>query len=393
MPEKINSKYDAWDSPRSVGWIRSERARLADAETPFELEAGGQLKEVDVEYETYGVLSEAKDNVILVAHPLSADAHAAGWDASAVAENRSFRAERPGWWDAVIGPGKALDTNTYFVICSNVLGSCYGTTSPASVDPDTGKAYGLDFPIVTIGDWVRLQARLLDYLGIDTVHAVVGGSLGGQQALEWAMAYPERVKKCVVLAASARLSAEGLGFNAVGRFTIMKDQHFHDGAYYDYPDSPADGLAAARMLAHITYLSEDAMHAKFGRRLRGKARPDFGFGIEFEVESYLSYQGSQFINRFDANSYLYITRAMDYYDAADRGNGDLVKACAGVTADMLVVGFSSDWLYPPGEARELALALARNDRPVNYVEIESEYGHDAFLVETEKVSRLLTAFL
>lgn len=393
MAEKTKTKYDAWDSPRSVGWIRAERVRLADAETPFELEAGGRLKEVDVEYETYGSLNAAKDNVILVAHPLSADAHAAGWDALAATENRPFRAERPGWWDAVIGPGKALETNTYFVICANVLGSCYGTTSPASVDPDTGKSYGLDFPIVTIGDWVRLQARLLDHLGIDTLHAVVGGSLGGQQALEWAMAYPERVKKCVILAASARLSAEGLGFNAVGRFTIMKDQYFNDGNYYDQPYSPSDGLAAARMLAHITYLSEDAMHAKFGRRLRGKARPDFGFGIEFEVESYLSYQGSQFISRFDANSYLYITRAMDYYDAADRGNGDLVKACAGVTADMMVVGFSSDWLYPPGDVRELALALAQNDRSVNYVEIESGYGHDAFLVETEKVSRLLTAFL
>ena len=392
MVEKRKKKYDAWDSPRSVGRVRARRVRLADAETPFDLEAGGRLKEVDVEYETYGTLNAAKDNVILVGHPLSADAHAAGWDASAD-DKRSFRAKRPGWWDAIIGPGKALDTNTYFVMCANVLGSCYGTTSPASNDPDTGKPYGLDFPIVTIGDWVRLQARLLDYLGIDTLYAVVGGSLGGQQALEWAMVYPERVKKCVVLAASARLSAEGLGFNAVGRFTIMKDQHFHDGNYYDQPDSPADGLAAARMLAHITYLSEDAMHAKFGRRLRGKARPDFGFGIEFEVESYLSYQGSQFIDRFDANSYLYITRAMDYYDAAERAGGDLVKACADVKADMLLVGFSSDWLYPPGEVRELALALAQNDRSVNYVEIESGYGHDAFLVETEKVGRLLKAFL
>jgi homoserine O-acetyltransferase len=393
LTRKRQEKYDLPDSPNSVGWTVGHRVVLSTASAPFKLEAGGDLAPVEVEYETYGSLSAAKDNVILVLHPLSGDAHAAGWDCEAGERGWNFRQDRPGWWDSVIGPGKAIDTRQYFVVCSNVLGSCYGTTSPASPNPATGKPYGTEFPIVTIGDWVRLQALLLDHLGIDRVHAVVGGSLGGQQALEWALAYPERVGKCIVLAASARLSAEGLGFNAVGRFTIMNDAHFHGGNYYALGDSPRNGLAAARMLAHITYLSEDAMHAKFGRRLKGKSRPDFGFDIEFEVESYLNDQGLQFIRRFDANSYLYITRAMDYYDAADWGRGDLARACDRLKSDMLLVSFSSDWLYPPEEVEELALAISHNKLPVNYVKIDSRYGHDAFLVETEKVSRLLQAFL
>lgn len=392
-PPDRHEKYDAPDSPLSIGWTRGRRLLLCAADNPFRLEAGGELSPVEVEYEIYGELSPARDNVILVLHPLSGDAHAAGWDAEAAGRGWDFRRDRPGWWDSVIGPGKAIDTGRYCVVCSNVLGSCYGTTSPASENPATGKPYGMDFPIVTVGDWVRLQALLLERLGIGKVHAVVGGSLGGQQALEWALAFPERVTKCIVLAASARLSAEGLGFNAVGRFTIMNDTHFHGGDYYALGEAPRNGLAAARMLAHITYLSEDAMHAKFGRRLQGKARPDFGFDIEFEVESYLNYQGAQFIRRFDANSYLYITRAMDYYDAADWGKGSLIRACSRLKSDMLLVSFSSDWLYPPEEVEELALAISHNRRPVNYVKIDSHYGHDAFLVETEKVSQLLRAFL
>lgn len=385
--------YPPPHSPTSVGWTKGQRLELFGSDRPLVLEAGGGLGPVTVEYETYGELSAAADNAVLVCHPLSADAHVAGWDAEAQSRGWEFRRRKPGWWDSVIGPGKAIDTRRFFVVCSNVLGSCYGTTGPASVDPQTGTPYGLRFPIVTVGDWVRLQAALLDRLGIGRLHGVVGGSLGGQQALEWALAFPERVERCIVLAASPRLSATGLGFNAVGRHTIMTDPDFRGGDYYGSGNGPGNGLAAARMLAHITYLSDDAMHAKFGRRLRGKTKPDFGFDVEYEVESYLSYQGQTFVRRFDANSYLYITRAMDYYDAAEWGGGDLVKACSRIRARMLLASFSSDWLYPPEEVRSLALALAACGRPASYLEIESRYGHDAFLVETEQVSRILRAFL
>lgn len=385
--------YPPPHSPTSVGWTKGQSVELFSAERPLVLEAGGVLGHVTVEYETYGELSAAGDNAVLVCHPLSADAHVAGWDTEAQSRGWEFRQRKPGWWDTVIGPGKAIDTRRFFVVCSNVLGSCYGTTGPASVNPQTGKPYGLTFPIVTVGDWVRLQASLLDHLGVGRLHGVVGGSLGGQQALEWALAFPERVERCIVLAASPRLSATGLGFNAVGRHTIMTDPGFLGGNYYGAGPGPGNGLAAARMLAHITYLSDEAMHAKFGRRLRGKAKPDFGFDVEYEVESYLNYQGQTFVRRFDANSYLYITRAMDYYDAADWGGGDLIKACSRIRAKMLLASFSSDWLYPPGEVRSLALALAACGRPASYLDIESRYGHDAFLVETEQVSRILRAFL
>lgn len=380
-------------SPRSVGWTRAKTVQLFGEGEPLSLEAGGELGPITVEFETYGELAADGGNAVLVTHPLSADAHAAGWDVEAEQRGWDFRYRKPGWWDTVIGPGKAIDTRRFFVVCANVLGSCYGTTGPASIDPATGKPFGLTFPIVTVGDWVRVQAALLDHLGIGRLHAVVGGSLGGQQALEWALAYPERVSRCAVLAASPRLSATGLGFNAVGRQTIMNDPGFLGGDYYGNGPGPGNGLAAARMLAHITYLSDEAMHAKFGRRLRGKNRPDFGFGIEFEVESYLDYQGRSFVRRFDANSYLYITRAMDYYDAADWGDGELAAACARIRADMLLVSFSSDWLYPPEQIRALAFALGACGRPASYVDVESRYGHDAFLVETEQVSRILRAFL
>jgi homoserine O-acetyltransferase len=273
-----------------------------------------------------------------------------------------------------------------------VLGSCYGTTGPASLNPRTNQPYGPDFPIVTVGDWVRLEARLLDTLGIGKLYAVVGGSLGGQQALEWALAFPERVRKCLILAAAARLSAQGLAFNAVGRYAVLHDANFNQGRYYG-GTPPNSGLAAARMLAHITYLSDQGMTEKFGRRLQdGKSRQR-GFGVEFQVESYLEYQGESFVQRFDANSYLYITRAMDYYDAAAWGRGDLAAACARIRSEVMIVSFETDWLYPPGECRDLAMALMHNNIPANYVQVKSRYGHDAFLVESECVSRLLRAFL
>ncbi|MBF0170228.1 MAG: homoserine O-acetyltransferase [Nitrospinae bacterium] len=382
------------DAPDSVGWVKARRMRIREADNPMPLEVGGTLGPVDLEYETYGRLSRKKDNVILVCHALSGDAHAAGWDAEAKNNGgRSWRANHPGWWDTVIGPGKALDTDRYFVICVNYLGSCYGTTGPSSVNPATGKPYGASFPMVTVGDWVRSQAELLDRLGVEKLVTVVGGSLGGQQAIEWGLRYPDRTASIMVLAASPRLSAQGLGFNAVGRYCIMNDPAYAGGAYYDGP-APASGLAAARMLAHITYLSEEGMHAKFGRRLRNKAHPDFHFDVEFEVESYLSHQGLSFVQRFDANSYLYITRAMDYYDPAQHwGKGDLTAACKRLRSKVMVVSFSSDWLYTPKQCREFAWAVARAGAPVTYGEIPSLYGHDAFLVETEQVSHYLRSFL
>ena len=384
---------NAGSDPASVGWTHPKRVLLATGDDPFPLEVGGAIGPVEVEYETYGELNDDRSNVILVLHALSGDAHAAGWDLDAVRSGRKERLRKPGWWETVIGPGKPLDTDKYHVICANFLGSCYGTTGPGSINPKTGREYGLTFPIVTVGDWVALQARLLDRLGIERVYCVVGGSLGGQQAIEWMMAYPERVEKAIVLAASARLSAQGLAFNAVGRHTIMHDQGFMNGNYYGLA-VPAQGLAAARMLAHITYLSEEAMDMKFGRRLQDKQAPTFDFGIEFEVESYLSYQGQSFVQRFDANSYLYITRAMDYYDAAQRwGGGSLKEACSRVKADVMVVSFSSDWLYPPNQCKELAMALGQFHQPVTYINVPSNYGHDAFLVETEVVNRLLGDFL
>ncbi|MBN2711289.1 MAG: homoserine O-acetyltransferase, partial [Planctomycetes bacterium] len=273
------------------------------------------------------------------------------------------------------------------------LGSCYGTTGPQSIDPDTGKPYGLNFPVVTISDWVKLQALLLDHLGVDKLRAAVGGSLGGQQVIEWSLRFPERVGKAVVLAASPRLSTQGLAFNAVGRYSIMNDPNFNGGAYYE-GENPKFGLAAARMLAHITYLSDEGMHEKFGRRLQGKERPDFGFGVEFEVESYLDYQGRAFVERFDANSYLYITRAMDYYDAAARwGEGDLTEAVKRVQAEVMVVSFSSDWLYSPVEMKEFVQAISQSGKRATYIDVPSRFGHDAFLVETGPVGHLLKHFI
>lgn len=374
----------------SVGWTEAGKVRLFSEEEPFVTELGGRLPSVEVEYETYGALSPGGGNAILVEHALSGDAHAAGRDRAWREQGRPGRASRPGWWDSMIGPGKAIDTDRFFVICQNVLGSCYGSTGPGSIDAGTGRPYGLSFPLVTVGDWVRLQARVLDELGVERLHAVVGGSLGGQQALEWALAYPDRVDRVAVLAAAPSLSAQGLAFNAVGRQAIMSDPAFRNGDYYGGP-LPASGLAAARMLGHITYLSEEGMELKFGRRL--KPERESGFGVEFEVESYLDHQGRSFVERFDANSYLYITRAMDYYDASRWGGGDMTEACRRIAADILVVSFDTDWLYPSKACRLLARALTRSGRRVTYVNLSSCYGHDAFLVETEELGRFLKPFL
>ncbi|MDR1534644.1 MAG: homoserine O-acetyltransferase [Planctomycetota bacterium] len=399
---------DGPDSPNSVGWVTPRHIRLASREAPFPLEAGTSLPEVEVEYETYGELSAGRDNAVLVTHALSGDAHAAGWDRSAGVKTvsgrfkarrdgftppRGYRHKKPGWWDTMIGPGKPIDTRRFFVVCANILGSCYGTTGPASLNPGTGAPYGLSFPVVMVEDWVRLQALLLDSLGIDRLYAVVGGSLGGQQALEWALRFPERVAKAIILAASPKLSAQGVAFNAVARYFITNDPNFSRGDYYRNAP-PEHGLAAARMLAHITYLSNEGMDSKFGRRLQNRNKPGYGFDEEFEVESYLNHQGRSFVERFDANSYLYILRAMDYYDAAERwGRGDLVAACERLQSEILVASFSSDWLYTPDGCQQLVHAICRSGRAVTYADIPSQYGHDAFLVETERVGKLLSGAL
>ncbi len=374
-----------------MGWTTPKHIRLTEPGAPFKLECGGQLAEVDVEYETYGELAESADNVILICHALTGDAHVAGWDTEADRDGRRWRMTHPGWWDSVIGPGKPIDTNRFFVVCANVLGSCYGTTGPSSINPATGKPYGLSFPMVTIGDWVNMEKQLIDRLGVKQLYAVIGGSLGGQQALEWALRFPKMMGKCIIMASGPKLSAQGLGFNAVARHAIMHDESFSGGDYYGQARTPSNGLAVARMLAHITYLSGKGMDLRFGRKRLGAQN---GFGMEFDVESYLNHQSETFIERFDANSYLYITRAMDYYDAAEAwGDGDLRKACQRLRSELMVVSFSTDWLYPPAECRDFVNAFIAEGKPVTYVEIESTSGHDAFLVDTVPVGRILRSYL
>lgn len=381
------------DHPQSVGYIEAQRVSFFSQDEPLTLEAGGRLDSVEIEFETYGQLTPSRDNAVLICHALTGDAHAAGWDSHPEGPLRDYRRQKPGWWDEVIGPGKPIDTRRFFVICANVVGSCYGSTGPMSINPETGRPYGLSFPVVTVGDWARLHMLLLDHLGVETLFAVVGGSVGGQQALEIALGWPERVRRLIILSAAYRITAQGLGFNSVARHSIVNDPNFKGGDYYG-GEPPLMGLAAARMLAHITYLSEESMGHKFGRRLQDKASPDFTLtGVEFEVESYLKHQGESFVRRYDANSYLYITRAMDYYDASVWGDGDLVRAAARILARTMVVSFSSDWLFPPELCRELVSAMCRAGRTVTYVDVPSRYGHDAFLVEAETVSRLIDSFL
>ena len=346
------------------------------------LDSGSTLAPVEVAYETYGRLNAAKSNAILVLHAFSGDAHAAGI---------SSETGKPGWWDNMIGPGKAFDTNHYFVICSNVLGGCRGTTGPSSVNPATGCPYAMTFPVITIGDMVRLQKMLIDSLGIRRLLAVTGGSMGGMQALEWAVAYPDAVVSAIPIACTTRHSAQQIAFNEVGRQAIMADPDWNEGNYYG-GQPPARGLAVARMVGHITYMSDDSMREKFGRRLRGKDAFGFGFDVDFEVESYLRYRGSQFVSRFDANSYLYITKAMDYFDLTN-GHGSLAAALAAVGSRFLVISFSSDWLYPSYQSQEIVRALRTRNCDVGYVELESNYGHDSFLVDVAEQTELVRGFL
>lgn len=389
-------------SKGSVGLTTTQFYTFAEPPHEMELDSGERLGPITLAYETYGELNADRSNAILACHALSGDAHAAGIsadDSGPSAADTGFGAEergladkaRIGWWDNMIGPGKAFDTDRYFVICVNVIGGCKGSTGPSSINPRTGRPYGLTFPVVTIGDMVRAQKRLLEHLGIESLLTVTGGSMGGMQALQWAVAYPDSVRSCIPIATTARLSAQGIAFNEVSRQAIMADPNWRRGDYYGHTP-PNAGLAIARMVGHITYLSDESMHRKFGRRLRAQEKYGYHFATDFEVESYLRHQGDSFIRRFDANSYLYITKAIDYFDLAN-GHGTLAEAFRGTKARFLVISFSSDWLYPSYQSKDIVRALRANDVDVSYCEIPSSYGHDAFLLEEEAQTKMIRGFL
>lgn len=349
----------------------------------LELHCGKTLSPVNIRYETYGKLNETKNNAILILHALTGDAHVAGY--------HSTDDKKPGWWDDMIGSGKAFDTDKYFIVCSNIIGGCQGSTGPQSINPATGKVYGLEFPVITISDMVNAQYRLMQHLKIEKWLAISGGSMGGMQALRWAVDYPEAVGSVIPIATTAKLSPQSIAFDWVGRQAIMSDPKWNNGDYGD--DIPEQGLAIARMVGHITYLSDKSMQQKFGRRLQEREEYSFDFSRNFQVESYLEYQGYRFVERFDANSYLYISRAMDYFDLSSDGDGDLTKALSKCKSTFMVISFSSDWLFPSESSRELVKALRNNNIEVSYCDIQSEYGHDAFLLETETLGALITGFL
>ena len=367
----------------TVGLVETRTVRVVERDEPLLLECGKNLGPIDVAYETYGQLNQAGDNAILICHALSGNAHVAGYHNAAD--------KKPGWWEVMVGPGKGIDTNKYFVICSNFLGGCSGTTGPSCVDPETGKPYGLDFPIITIADMVRVQKLLLDALGIKRLLAVLGGSIGGMQVLQWAIAYPDMMAAAIPIATTTHLGAQSIAFDAVGRNAILADANFADGQYHN-GEVPAQGLAIARMIGHITYLSEEGMRQKFGRQLRSADRYSYEFNSEFAVETYLDHQGQSFVERFDANSYLYITKASDYFDLP-RDYGSLEEAFANVQARFLVVSFSSDWLFTPAQSEAMVDALVANGKDVSYCNIASSYGHDAFLLETRTLGAFLSSFL
>jgi len=364
----------------SVGAVTPQTLHF---DTPLAFRSGAVLDGYDLVYETYGTLNADKSNAVLVCHALNASHHVAGWYADAP--------ESIGWWDNMIGPGKPLDTNRFFVIGVNNLGGCFGSTGPASIDPRSGSPYGSAFPVVTVEDWVEAQARLADSLGIRRFAAVMGGSLGAMQALQWSIAHPERVANVIAVAAAPRLSAQNIAFNEVARQAITTDPDFHGGDYYAHGVVPKRGLRLARMIGHITYLSDDAMMEKFGRALQS-GKVNYHFDIDFEVESYLRHQGDKFAEYFDANTYLLITRALDYFDPAMQAGGDLSRAMAAAQAKFLVVSFTSDWRFSPERSREIVKALLDNRRDVSYAEIDAPHGHDAFLLEDARYHALVRAW-
>lgn len=364
----------------SVGLVEPQTFQFDE---PLLLACGRTLPGYQLVVETYGTLNADKSNALLICHALSGDHHAAGYHEGDA---------RPGWWDQHIGPGKPIDTNHYYVVSLNNIGGCAGSTGPTSVNAETGKPWGPDFPVVTVTDWVVTQARLADRLGIDRWAAVAGGSLGGMQALQWTIDFPDRVASALIIAASPKLSAQNIAFNEVARRAIMSDPDFHQGRYAEHAGVPHHGLMLARMLGHITYISDDMMRERFGRELR-EGKVNFGFDVEFQIESYLRHQGETFVDRFDANTYLLMTKALDYFDPAEPFGGDLGKALANVQARFLVVSFTSDWRFSPQRSREIVAALHQNRKPVSYAEIESPDGHDAFLLPHDRYEACLRSFL
>ncbi|MBY0381791.1 MAG: homoserine O-acetyltransferase [Xanthobacteraceae bacterium] len=374
--------------------LKGERAREADhpssqvvtfgVDRPLRLDCGVDLAPFQIAYQSYGTLNADKSNAILVCHALTGDQHVA---------NTHPVTGKPGWWQTLVGPGKPVDTDRYFVICSNVVGGCMGSTGPSSINPATGKPWGLDFPVITIPDMVRAQAMLIDHFGISKLFAVVGGSMGGMQTLQWTAAYPERVFSALVIACSTRHSAQNIAFHELGRQAVMADPEWQEGRYYEQDRLPRRGLGVARMAAHITYLSDAALHRKFGRRLQDRAVPTFSFDADFEVESYLRHQGSTFVERFDANSYLYLTRAMDYFDIAADHHGKLADAFRGTSTRFCIVSFTSDWLFPTAESRAIVHALNATSARVSFAEIETDKGHDAFLLDEPEFFAIARAFL
>ena len=371
-----------------------ERAREADhpsslvaafgVDKPLHLDSGVDLAPFQIAYQAYGQLNADRSNAILICHALTGDQHVA---------NVHPVTGKPGWWETMVGPGKPIDIDKYFIICSNVVGGCMGSTGPSSTNPATGKPWGLDFPMITLPDMVRAQAMLLDHLGIRKLFAVVGGSMGGMQALQWAAAYPERVFSVLAVACSTRHSAQNIAFHELGRQAVMADPDWRGGRYFEFGTHPRRGLGVARMAAHITYLSDAALHRKFGRRLQDREVPTFSFDADFEVESYLRHQGSSFVERFDANSYLYLTRAMDYFDIAADHDGVLAEAFRGTVPRFCVVSFTSDWLFPTSESRAVVHALNASSARVSFAEIETDKGHDAFLLDVPEFFDISRAFL
>lgn len=372
----MNAPHD----PSSVGASVAQKAQFNE---PLRLRGGAELPSFEIAYETYGTLNAAKSNAVLVCHALNASHHVAG-----------FYQDDPqnvGWWDNLVGPGKPLDPRRFFIVGNNYIGSCFGSTGPKSINPATGRPWGADFPVVTVEDWVEAQRRLADHLGIERFAAVIGGSIGAMQALQWTLSYPERVRHSIVIAAAAKLTPQNIAFNEVARQAIMTDPDFHGGHFYDKGVVPVRGLRIARMLGHITYLSGEAMAEKFGRLLR-RGAPGFDFDIDFEIESYLRYQGDKFSSYFDANTYLRITKALDYYDPAADYGGDLTKALARARAAFLVVSFKSDWRFPPARSREIVRALLDNQRIVSCLELDAPGGHDAFLLEDPRYHAALRSY-
>ena len=354
------------------------------ADKPLMMDAGVTLTPLTIAYQTYGTLNADKTNAILICHALTGDQHVA---------NTHPLTGKPGWWEIMVGPGRPIDTDRYFIICSNVLGGCLGTTGPASTNPATGQLYGLGMPMVTIRDMVRAQALLIDQLGIDKLFCVIGGSMGGMQVLQWVASYPDRVFCAIPIATAPRHSSQNIAFNEVGRQAVMADPDWANGRYFELGQNPTKGLAVARMAAHITYLSDEALHRKFGRKLQNKTAPTFSFDADFQIESYLRHQGSTFVERFDANSYLYLTRAMDYFDLAEDYEGSLARAFKDTKTRFCLVSFTSDWLFPTSASRAIVHALNANSASVSFVEIETDKGHDAFLLDVPEMFATTSGFI